>query len=230
MNSHSNNKLFRLDRRNRIFSHTALVIIFLLVFSSTQSFAQYEIGSNNRGIELTPFAGFQFGGRLDVVEGTLNIIDTEHYGIMIDLPVEFNTQLEFFYSHQPTELELETYGPFAETRTLFDMSVEYWHIGVVRGLQQGNILPFGSFSIGLANFNPKESGIDSVQRFSVGMGAGVKAYMNDKIGFRFQGRFLFPIQWGGGSLFCGTDGCSVGVGGTTSIVQFDLTGGLIIMF
>jgi hypothetical protein len=230
MNSHLRNKLFQFPRGYHPVSSAALVFFFLLIFSSTQSYAQYEIGSTSRGIEITPFAGFQFGGRLDVAEGSLNIIDTEHYGVMIDLPIEYSTQLEFFYSYQPTELEIEEYGPFAEKMRVFDMTVEYWHIGVVRGLKRGNIMPFGSFSVGLANFNPKKSGIDSVQRFSVAMGVGVKAYMNERIGFRFQSRLLFPIQWAGGSLFCGTDGCSFGVGASTAIVQLDLTGGLIISF
>ena len=54
----------------------------------------------------------------------------------------------------------------------------------------------------------------------------------DKIGIRAQGRFLIPITFSGAGMYCGIgtggSGCSIGTSGWGTILQGDISGGLVI--
>jgi len=41
---------------------------------------------------------------------------------------------------------------------------------------------------------------------------------------------LLPFQWSGGSMWCGSGGCTGSVNGGTTIVQGNVSGGLIYTF
>ncbi|UCH78918.1 MAG: hypothetical protein JSU81_02925, partial [Candidatus Coatesbacteria bacterium] len=40
-----------------------------------------------RGFDVTPFMGYQFGGKFTTYEGDLNVVDNQNYGLFIDIPV-----------------------------------------------------------------------------------------------------------------------------------------------
>ncbi|MCK7528585.1 MAG: hypothetical protein MZV64_69045 [Ignavibacteriales bacterium] len=75
-------------------------------------------------------------------------------------------------------------------------------------------------------FNPKGDEYGDEWRFSIALGGGVKVYLSDKVGLRFQGRLLIPMQFEGGSVYVGTGGAGVAVGAYTAFVQGDFSGGL----
>jgi hypothetical protein len=52
--------------------------------------------------------------------------------------------------------------------------------------------------------------------------------MSDKIGLRFQGRLIIPMQFAGGSIYVGTGGAGVSVGSYTTFVEGDFSGGLFV--
>lgn len=199
---------------------------FLLLISSSLWAQQHRF-------EITPFAGYQFLGSTDVyygsIYGDVDIKDDMVFGFSINVPAMYGAELELFYSRQDTRLDFDG-GAFGTDETLFDMSVEYFQIGALRGVQQGNLLPFGVFTLGATNFNPKQQGLESEWRFSFTFGLGAKAYLSEKIGLRIQGTLLMPVQWAGGSVYFGTGGSGVGVSAGTSLIQIDVRGGLIILF
>jgi hypothetical protein len=177
--------------------------------------------------EITPLIGFQFGGKFSVQRGSLNIKDAMNYGVILDITVRPNTQLELSYSRQDTRVEFRGVGI---DNPIIDAAVEYWQIGGLVEYPKDRVRPFGLFTLGATHFNPKTTGISSVWRFSGTVGGGVKVFLSPNLGLRLQGRLLFPYIAGGSSIFCGLPGgCYVTLGGTV-MLQADVTAGLILAF
>ena len=138
-------------------------------------------------------------------------------------------QLELAYIRQDTELWLRDALTGIKS-PLFDMAVEHFQIGGLYELRPGRVRPFGLFTAGLTHFNPKPKERSSEWRFSFGFGGGVKAFVSEHLGFRFQGRLLFPYFGGGGGLWCSAPGgCFVTLDGRVAL-QLDFTGGIILAF
>jgi len=181
-------------------------------------------------LEIAPFWGYQFGGRTTTSSGEINIVDNYNYGIQVAVVTPIGASIEFLYSHQPTSLRQTTSRPFEPPikEKLFNMNADYYMLGGVKSIQSGNVTPFGAFYLGMGNFKPQSSGYSTERLFAVAIGGGAKIRLSDRIGLRLQGRFMMPMQWGSGGLWCGTGGCNIGVGANTTIMQLDLDGGLII--
>jgi hypothetical protein len=200
-------------------------VIFLLLISSSGWAQQHRF-------EVTPFGGYQFLGKTSVYYqnsyGDIDIKDSGVFGFSINVPMVYGAELELFYSRQDSRLNFKNKA-FGTGETLFDMSVEYFQIGALRGIQQGNLLPFGVVTLGATHFNPKDDDFGSEWRFSFTFGLGGKVYLSERIGLRLQGTLLMPIQWAGGSVWFGTGGPGVGVSAGSSVIQIDVRGGLIIL-
>ena len=178
-------------------------------------------------VEITPLVGYQFGGKITVQRGSLNIKDDLNYGVILNITVRPNTQVELSYSRQDTRVEFRGVG-FENVN--IDASVEYWQIGGLVEYPKDRVRPFGVFTLGATHFNPKATGVSSVWRFSGTIGGGVKVFLSSNIGLRLQGRLLLPYMTGGSSIFCGLPGgCYVTLGGTV-LIQADVTAGLILAF
>jgi opacity protein-like surface antigen len=178
-------------------------------------------------VEITPLIGYQFGGKVTVQRGTLNIKDSMNYGVILDITVRPNTQLELSYSRQDTRVEVRGVNI---DNPIHDATVEYWQIGGLVEYPKDRVRPFGLFTLGATHFNPKTAGVSSVWRFSGTIGGGVKVFLSPNIGLRLQGRILLPYLSGGSSFFCGLPGgCYVTLGGTV-LLQADVTAGLILAF
>jgi hypothetical protein len=219
-----------------IIGKSALFLLILLSFLLTTATLGQGLSTwqgnqkTSRGIEITPFYGWMFGGSLSVREGDLNINDNDNYGIAVDveLPYGGGKQVELLWVMQNSRLDLKRY-PSGIKETLFDIATHYFHVGGVYGVRRGNVMPFGSLTLGATLFHPKENNLSDEWRFSATLGLGAKLYLSERVGVRLQGRLMMPFQWGSGGLWCGPGGCSIGVGTTTTILQGDLTGGLIIL-
>lgn len=200
-----------------------LRILFLVVltYGSGAAFAVAQ------QVEITPLVGYQFGGKFTVQRGTLNIKDELNYGVILDITVRPNTQVELSYSRQDTRVEFRGIG-FENAN--IDATVEYWQIGGLVEYPKDRVRPFGLFTLGATHFNPKKGGVSSVWRFSGTIGGGIKVFLSPNIGLRLQGRLLLPYISGGSSIFCGLPGgCYVTLGGNV-LLQADVTAGLILAF
>jgi opacity protein-like surface antigen len=97
----------------------------------------------------------------------------------------------------------------------------------------GGVAPFFLVGAGAAIFTPDnselqlEDGLDSSTRFQWGIGGGVKLYVTDRIGFRFQGRYK-PTNAGSQlEIWCGIWNCGV-VDATQYLNAGEFLGGVII--
>lgn len=189
---------------------------------------QFQGQSLEHKIEITPYGGYSWtlSRRVDYLlsYGEIDIKSGAVWGVAVDFTLRPGAQLELLYHRQDSKL---TYKELGIKSTLTDMAVEYWHGGGVYGIQQGNIMPFTSFTLGATRFVFKETGYSDEWKFSMILGLGVKAYLSDRAGLRLQFRMPFTLIDGGGGFACGPGGCYTTIGGY-GVSQFDLTAGLII--
>lgn len=222
-----------------------LFIALLLVLNVSAAMAQRrgggqqpppQYGVQEHKAELNVFGGYRWtfsrGITLDYgTSGDIDIKDSGFWAAEIDINVHPFAQLLLLYDYQSSEMTFKQAGV---TQSLTDMNVYYLQIGAVKGMRKGDVLPFGSVSLGATYYTYAQdtveiSGrvypIENQWRFSMILGLGVKYYASEKIGIRAQARLPFTFLSAG--LGIGTGGVSVG---GTGIAQFDLSGGLFVMF
>jgi len=197
--------------------------MLLLAFSSL-----FIVDVSAQNIEITPMYGFQYGGKLSNGRGEFKTKSSANYGVNLDIAHEgLPVIVTLYWLEQQTRGEFRSYSGIE--REAFDMTNDYYQIGVTKHLKEDtNVIPFTMITIGAANFTPKGVNLSSELMFSATLGAGVKVYLSERIGLRFHAKMLLPFQWGGAGLWCGTGGCGIGAGASTSFVQGDVGGGLII--
>ncbi len=108
----------------------ALIRKILLVFVlSFPAIALSSAPAYAAQFEITPFAGFTWGGTFtDSVTGTtLRVDDTSSYGLILGIQADERTTYELYVSRQVTRLRTDK-GPFTGN-PLFDLDIEYYHIG-----------------------------------------------------------------------------------------------------
>ncbi|MFC2085699.1 hypothetical protein ACFLRO_00650 [Bacteroidota bacterium] len=146
-------------------------------------------------------------GRIDVTAGPI-------FGGSIAIPARPGSNIELTYMYNGAGY---IFNPTLGTPDAkVDMDVHYMQIGAQQYLPNGNVHPYGSFTVGAAVFG-------SQWEFAVTGGVGVKNYINEKIAIRLDARVVLPIFWGG--WYVGTGG--VGAGGTVGMWQGAFTGGIV---
>jgi hypothetical protein len=202
---------------------TALVLIFT-ISSLSPALARPRV-------EITPFGGYMWGGTASGWEGEIRIPGTGNWGVALNVDVLPETQLELCFSRQYSALEVRWYDYTLPREELFGLAVEYYQIGALQKLRgSGDYGPYTVLTIGATRFAPDSNKYGDEWLFSMALGFGVKVPVGQRFALRLQGRFLMPIQWAGGGLWCGTGGCGVGLSGGSSILQGDITAGLSVAF
>ncbi|HZD54697.1 MAG TPA: hypothetical protein VE080_00450 [Candidatus Aquicultoraceae bacterium] len=167
------------------------------------------------GVELTPFAGFRFGGSFEDNATGLDL-DAEEgasFGVVLDVPATRETEYELFYSFQRTEIGG---GGAFRKEPLFDLDVHYLHVGGLLLFPRERARPFIGGGLGITWFSPRGPGPGSDVRFSLSLGGGVKIPVSKRVGLRLEGRGFLTILPESTDLFCVSSGgaaCDVRVQG-----------------
>ena len=181
-----------------------------------------------RGFEITPFAGFRFGGSFeDNTTGTdFKVGETGSFGLILGLRDTPETHYELFYSFQRTELRGS--GTFGGA-PLFDLDIHYLHLGGTYEFPgEKKVVPFISGGLGVTFLVPTGAGLDSSTNFSLSLGGGAKIPVTGKAGLRFEGRGYMTILPDSTEVFCVSSGgaaCAIRVTGDV-LWQFELLGGV----
>ncbi len=182
--------------------------------------------------ELTPFAGYQFGGEfeLEINDTELELDEAQSFGLIFNVDVDADRQYEFLYSRQETELDNE--GLFLNEPVL-DLDVEYLHVGGTLAFAGDSVRPYVVGTIGLSRFDPQGSGLDSETFFSFSFGGGAKLFADKRIGIRLEGRFFATLIDSDTEIFCrsgaDTNFCAVKVDGDL-LLQWQAMAGLVFRF
>ena len=189
------------------------------------------VGLSAQRVEITPFGGFQFGGDLRIQSGDLDVSSGLNYGFTIDVSFMPGSKIEFLYSRQVTDLELED-GTTGAVSALFDMAVEFIHIGVMHEWDLGKVKPFAVLTGGVTHMVPQGLDRESQWWASGIFGGGAKTFISEHVGVKAQGRLAFSLVRAGDELFCAPDiagGCLVGLQ-RKLMTQGMLTGGVFLAF
>lgn len=151
--------------------------------------------------ELTPFAGYTFGGEFEdmTTAASLELEDDASFGMIMNIRESANTQWEILYSRQATEADttgLPISGP------PLDLDVHYIHGG---GTYQGDgdrARPYLAATIGATHFEPGLAGLDSETFFSFSIGAGLQLRPNDRFGIRLEARSFGTLLESDTDYFC----------------------------
>lgn len=197
------------------------LLLFMLLLGSSVSFAQ--------DVEITPYYGYMFAGKLALYQGDFNIKNNANYGITLDFELDRKSgvSLELLYDRLDTRAVLKEY-PSNVTVNLFDMSVEYYQIGGLYNKPLNKkFSTFGVFTFGAARLAPVSNKFGDDWRFAVTAGGGVKYFFSKSIGIRLTGRLKMPFYFSGGNVWIGTGGIAYGLSSGTALLQVDMTAGLI---
>ena len=201
------------------------------LFAVVLSIVLTPVGLSAQRVEITPFGGFQFGGDLRIQSGDLDVSSGLNYGFTIDVSFMPGSKIEFLYSRQVTDLELED-GTTGAVSALFDMAVEFIHIGVMHEWDLGKVKPFAVLTGGVTHMVPQGLDRESQWWASGIFGGGAKTFISEHVGVKAQGRLAFSLVRAGDELFCAPDiagGCLVGLR-RKLMTQGMLTAGAFIAF
>ena len=198
----------------------ALIIFFLIGLFNIQTNSQDKA-------QIFGLAGYLINSDVTVAEGELSLDDAFSYGFGIDIGVDRYMQAEISWSMSASKANLDQY--LGEDLPLSDLFIHHFQAGALIEPKKGEkVSPFGLITLGASLFHPTKEIYDDQLRFSFAVAGGVKVYVSEKVGLRFQARLIVPMQFAGTSVWFGSGGGGVSVGAYTSFVEADFTGGLFI--
>lgn len=227
------------------------VVAILLTTASGDALAQRRGGASTPAptgfkpyAELSATYGSMWGGNIDLSYNTNNVkLRTGtggSWGFALDYNLSPAQALEISYTRQDGSLDLDYKG----TRTLTDMSVNYWQIGSIRTLAPGKVQPFVLGSLGATYYSPTQSTVqideddvdstyyvDATTKFSLTLGLGLKSYFGEaqKIGLRATFKVMPTFYNGSSGVWFGPGGAGLTVGGS-AIWQWEAAAGLTVKF
>lgn len=167
----------------------AITVILLLLPNSLSAQSSRTAGNQ---FELTPSAGFQFGGSYEFDDPEYGFTEygvksSESWGLTFGIPVGRQFQIELMYLLQDTELEIERgVGVLLDDQAKF----EFYHVGFLWQGNQGQIRPFFVVSAGATQIDPGLTQFSAQTEPSASIGGGAKIMFSQNLGLRFEARLL----------------------------------------
>ena len=182
-------------------------------------------------VEITPFAGYRFGGSFELLVdgGNVEVKESAAFGACLGVRVAADGELEALYSRQDTRLAS---GALFTSTPLFDLVVETYQLGgnYLLREEEDRVRPYIGVGLGVTRLAPEPDDLEAETRFSASFAAGVKAYFGRHFGLRLEVRGLFTILESDSRVFCDSfGGCLVHTSGT-ELSQGEVHGGLIVRF
>lgn len=174
---------------------------------AAMAFLIFASGAAAQQVEITPFVAWRGGGDFlsDFDDFGFDIDieadDSDAAGLSLGFSINPNMQIELFWSHQDTAL-LEDGGIFLDDIELFDLDIDYYHVGFLYQWSPGQFRPFVTASAGVTDFGPQEPGLSSDSFFSASVGGGLKLMFGNHVGLRLEGRAFSTFVDEGGDALC----------------------------
>ncbi len=169
-------------------SKTKLCVIPVFLALVVPALAQGPDNITRENVEISPFVGWRTGGGLSGdLDGTIREFGIESgpsYGGTLDFNLhKANLKLEVLYSRHSTELDTAGLLPGGAP-----LDVEYLQGGLLQETGSEKSRFFISALAGATRFSPRS--FDSVTKFSLSLGGGVKFFLGRNLGLRFDGRAI----------------------------------------
>ena len=197
---------------------------------------QAYVEPSPRTIELTPWAGLFWSTRVNTANGALVFDAAPDAGAVLDIQVDGKSQVEILYLFARPQARFDSASSFYASSPSFGVTTQYLQLGGLTTFDQGALEPFLAGGLGVAWFSPSdvqaEGGVtiqpQDAWLFAFHLGGGVKWWLSEKIGLRFQARFLLPVLFSSGTFLSGPNGAALQVNAGIPIVQGDVSLGLAI--
>ena len=173
--------------------------IIFLVF--VQTYATISIAQT---YEVTPFVGWRTSDSLEEENtgATVDVKETSSYGVILSLKKNRDTNYDFLFSRQNTELQSASSS--ANTAAL---RFDYYHLGGTVFYDHEKLNPFVTGGLGATHISPANDAFSSDTRFSLSVGGGLKFPISQHIGLRFEVRGYGTVIDGSGSILCADGTC-----------------------
>lgn len=151
--------------------------------------------------EVTPFAGYRFGGGLKLLEtGThVDVHDHPSFALTLGVSTDRESQYELFYSRQSTSVGGASLPPA-------DMVIEYLHFGgTVRLDDSPRLQPYLIGSVGGTRFDPSSAIGRHSTYLSASMGGGLRIPFNRHLSLRLEARGFATLLHSKTAVFCRSD-------------------------
>ena len=206
-------------------------VMCLLLSGATAASAQYP---RPYPFEVQPFVGYTFGGSVNLAPNAQNIVKANFesspvYGVSVLYNGRPNWGLEFLWHRQPTKV----FGEINETTTFptkIDLNLDQYHGNLIITLadEQVRLKPF--LLVGMGATRAGGAG-DSITKFSMGVGGGVRYFFSEHMGMRMQGRWSPTyIKSTTAGFYCSYWGFCWEINDAHFLHQYDATVGLIVRF
>ena len=198
----------------RFFPPTAAVLIVLV---SPAALAQK--------FEVTPFVGWRISDSLEAVNtgATIDVDDTKSFGVILSLKQNPNTNYDFLFSRQNTQLQSQSVPGQTEA-----LRFDYYHIGGTVFYDYDKLRPFVSGGLGATHIAPANDAFSSETQFSLSIGGGLKIPFSQNVGLRLEARGYGTVVSGSGAILC-SGGCVAQFSGNLYL-QLEANAGLSIAF
>jgi hypothetical protein len=198
--------------------------ITILILSVATIFSHVSLAS--AGTEITPMLGYRIGGEFNQVDSTatLKFDESESYGIIVDLDYNKYQQITLLYSRQDTSLRS---SQTLAINPLFDVDIEYFHIGGNQIWIKDKMRPFFGATAGATHFSA--DGRNATTKFSLSIGGGSKFFLTKRVALMVGLRGYATFVSNSSSIFCGPNGCLASVSGS-ALFQFEANAGITFRF
>ncbi|MEH6634154.1 MAG: hypothetical protein V7700_01490 [Halioglobus sp.] len=190
--------------------------------------------------DVTILGGYQFNADFEIntfdqqppeVDGSagtpgddVELDDSAAFGLAVDFVFKENQnqRIGFYVSHAQTE--------FQDNAGLAnrDMDITHVHFTAMSYYPDGRLEPFVMAGVGAGFFNPKDSTLKDVTKFSAQIGAGTNYKITEYLLLRFDVRWLPTFFNGSSSGFC-SGGCTIRLSSDT-YSQVQANAGLMFRF
>jgi len=175
--------------------------------------------------EITPFIGWRTSDSLEEVStgAPINLDETGSFGIILSLKKDNETNYDFLFSRQNTELQSTTTPGYTEA-----LRFDYYQIGGTVFYDHGKLHPFIAGGLGATHISPANDNFSSDTNFSLSISGGLKFPITQNLGLRLEARGYGTVIDGGGTILC-SGGCVAQFTGSL-FIQFEASAGLSIAF
>ena len=183
--------------------------------------------ANAQTVEITPFAGYRFGGDFFevVTNQRVDVDGAPAAGIVVNVPLHEGLQFEGLFTHQEARITVPASRLVAESRVR--ITVDHWQAGGLQEFGTPRARPFLTGLLGLTRYAAEG---DNEIRFTVGAGGGVKLFPIRRVAARFDGRvFATFVDVEGRAIACSPGICLVAFNAQI-VWQAEFTAGLSVMF
>jgi hypothetical protein len=177
--------------------------------------------------DVAPMLGLRFLGEFDVDGASDQTLDPAlSFGVMVDFGIFKQGNLHLLLSHQESSLD----GEDEDGRDFdFDLTVDYIHIGTSYEFGSPKVRKYFGVTLGATYYDADGVSQEDSLALSASFGGGVKWWLGDRLGIRFDGRGYVSFATTDAGFLCGGGECEAEFSGD-GFGQIEVSTGLLIRF